>query len=114
MEEGLRSDRARTLHTEWLEILELLVLEDEAERPDAPRPPACNCQNFRSGGPAFHTTTAASAAIKISQSDSRCGQRSTRTCHASIQFVAPSRAEAMRASQCSVAAREARCTPSAS
>jgi CHAD domain-containing protein len=38
MEEGLRSDRARTLHTEWLDILELLVLEDEAQRPDAPRP----------------------------------------------------------------------------
>ena len=38
MEEGLRSERARTLHTEWLEILEVLVFEDEAERPDAARP----------------------------------------------------------------------------
>jgi CHAD domain-containing protein len=40
MEEGLRSEQARALNTEWLEILEVLVLEDEAERPDAARPVA--------------------------------------------------------------------------
>jgi CHAD domain-containing protein len=38
MEEALRSERARALHAEWLEILEVLVLEDQAERPDAARP----------------------------------------------------------------------------
>ena len=38
MEEALRSEQARTLNTEWLEILEVLVLEDEAGRPDAARP----------------------------------------------------------------------------
>jgi CHAD domain-containing protein len=35
MEAALQSDEARELHEEWGEILEVLVLEDEAERPDA-------------------------------------------------------------------------------
>ncbi len=34
----LTSDRARELNTEWGEILEVLVLEGEARRPDAARP----------------------------------------------------------------------------
>lgn len=38
MEQALESERARALHVEWGEILEALVLEDEAERPDAARP----------------------------------------------------------------------------
>jgi CHAD domain-containing protein len=38
MEDALRSERARTLHKEWLEILEVLAPEDESERPDAARP----------------------------------------------------------------------------
>ncbi|MCL2418929.1 MAG: CHAD domain-containing protein [Conexibacteraceae bacterium] len=37
MEQALGSERARTLHAEWGEILQVLVLEDETERPDAPR-----------------------------------------------------------------------------
>jgi CHAD domain-containing protein len=37
MEAALQGDRARALHDEWGEILQALVLEDEAERPDAGR-----------------------------------------------------------------------------
>jgi CHAD domain-containing protein len=38
MEAALQGERARALHDEWGEILQMLVLEDEAERPDAARP----------------------------------------------------------------------------
>ena len=39
MEQALTSERARTLHAEWAEILEVLVLESESDaRPDAARP----------------------------------------------------------------------------
>jgi CHAD domain-containing protein len=38
MEQALTSERALTLRAEWLEILQVLVLEDQAARPDAARP----------------------------------------------------------------------------
>jgi CHAD domain-containing protein len=38
MEQALRGERSRALRTEWLEILQVLVLEDQRERPDAARP----------------------------------------------------------------------------
>ncbi|HEX3801682.1 MAG TPA: CHAD domain-containing protein [Solirubrobacteraceae bacterium] len=38
MEAALQSDAARALHDGWGEILQVLVLDDEQERPDAARP----------------------------------------------------------------------------
>ena len=38
MEAALTSERARTLHDEWANVLGVLVLESEADRPDAARP----------------------------------------------------------------------------
>jgi CHAD domain-containing protein len=38
MEQALRSDRARRLRDDWAQALPVLVLADEAERPDAARP----------------------------------------------------------------------------
>ncbi len=38
MEADLLSERAQQLRAEWAELLEVLVLEDESERPDAARP----------------------------------------------------------------------------
>ena len=47
-EESLTSERARTLHSEWAEILRVLVLESEATAPDAPGRSA----SLRAGGSA--------------------------------------------------------------
>jgi CHAD domain-containing protein len=38
MEQALRSERAQALRGEWLQILQVLVLEDQSERADAARP----------------------------------------------------------------------------